>query len=91
MGKTLAGHHLMRVRVQKNIFKRLQEVAREETKRVHDQVTVSDLVRAACYNYLLIYEAQQRLESVIDVSEKEAEGKEAEPEDLVVVIKTPML
>jgi hypothetical protein len=77
----------MRVRVQKNIFKRLQDVAREETRRVHDQVTVSDLVRAACYNFLLIYEAQQRLESVV---EREPE-KEPGEEELVVVVKTPML
>lgn len=77
MGKDLVGHHLMRVRIRKNIFERMQELADEETERTGQHVTVSDIVRAACYNYLLIHESVKRLEVCID-------GE-------VLIITTPML
>lgn len=63
MGKSLVGHHLMRVRIRKSIFERLQEVAEEESERTDDHITVSDLVRSACYNYLLIHESVRQLEN----------------------------
>ena len=82
MGKNLVGHHLMRVRIRKAIFSRLQEVAEEEADRTGEHVTVSDLVRAACYNYLLIHESVRRLENAPPLF---LEGEE------IVIITSPML
>jgi len=81
MAKELVGHHLLRVRIRKSIFEKMQEVAGEESERTGDHVTVSDLVRAACYNYLLIQDAVQRLEN----SPPNEIGEE------VLVITSPML
>ena len=80
MAKALVGHHLLRVRIRKSIFTKLQDTAGEESAKTGVHVTVSDLVRAACYNYLLIHDAVQRLEH--------------NPPDLdeeVLVITSPML
>ena len=63
MAKNLVGHHLMRVRIKKNIFDARQDLAQEETTRTGEHVTVSDLVRAACYRHLLIHESATRLQS----------------------------
>lgn len=63
MGKSLVGHHLMRVRIRKTIYQKLQEVAEEEADRTGEHVTVSDLVRAACYNFLLVHESLRQLEN----------------------------
>lgn len=80
MSKELVGHHLLRVRIKKSIFNKLQEAAEEETDRTNEHVTVSDLVRASCYNYLLIHESIRRLEnSPQDIGEE------------VLVITSPML
>jgi hypothetical protein len=79
MGKQLAGHHLMRVRIRKTIFDKLKEVAEEETIRTGESVSVSDLVRSACYNYLLVHESVNQLEAIA------GEGP------AVVVVQQPML
>jgi hypothetical protein len=79
MGKQLAGHHLMRVRIRKTIFDKLKEVAEEETIRTGEAVSVSDLVRSACYNYLLVHESVNQLEAIA------GEGP------AVVVVQQPML
>lgn len=81
MAKPLVGHHLMRVRIRKQIFELLQEVAEEEAEKTGEHVTVSDLVRAACYNYLLIHESVRRLEN----------APPTELDDAVLVITHPML
>lgn len=81
MKKDLVGQHLLRVRIRKRIFEQLKDVAKEEAHRTGNHITVSDLVRAACYNYLLIHEAVQRLES----------SPPPEIEDEVLVVTTPML
>lgn len=81
MGKPLVGHHLMRVRIRKAIFGKLQEVAEEESDRTGEHVTVSDLVRAACYNYLLVHESVRQLENAPPVCIDEE----------VLIITTPML
>lgn len=81
MSKPLVGHHLMRVRIRKLIFEKLQEVAEEESERTGEHVTVSDLVRAACYNYLLIHESVRRLENAPPM----------EIDDAILVITQPML
>lgn len=62
------GHHLMRVRIRKSVFGRLQEVADEETDRTGEHITVSDLVRSACYNFLLVHDAIRRLEGMLPPS-----------------------
>lgn len=64
MRKPLVGHHLMRVRVRKAVFEKLNEAAQEESVRVGENITVSDLVRAACYDLLLKHEALKRLENL---------------------------
>lgn len=81
MAKELVGHHLLRVRIRKSIFRKLQVTASDESERTGEHVTVSDLVRAACYNYLLIHDAVQRLEN----SPPSEIGEE------VLVITSPML
>lgn len=62
-GKQLVGHHLMRTRIRKQIFDRMEEVAEEQSELLGEHVTVSDIVRAACYNYLLIHDTVQRMEA----------------------------
>ena len=71
----------MRVRIRKKIFQKLQEVAEEESDRTEEHVTVSDLVRAACYNYLMIHDSVRRLENAPPL----------EIEDAILVITQPML
>jgi hypothetical protein len=78
--KNLVGHHLLRVRIRKSIFDKLQQAADEEADKTGEHVTVSDIVRAACYNYLLLHESVQRLEN-----------NPQEFEDEVLVITSPML
>ncbi len=80
MAKQLVGHHLLRVRIRRSIFQQLKDIAEEESERTGEHVTVSDLVRAACYNYLLIHSSVQRLEnSPPDIGEE------------VLIITSPML
>lgn len=69
--KPLVGHHLMRVRIRRGIFEKLEQVAEEESMRTNEHVTVSDLVRAAVYNYLLLHESVRKLESLAEVLEDE--------------------
>tara|TARA_Y100000310_G_scaffold282239_1_gene303307 strand:+ start:274 stop:588 length:315 start_codon:yes stop_codon:yes gene_type:complete len=80
VAKELVGHHLLRVRIRRSIFRKLQETAQEEAARTGEHVTVSDLVRAACYNYLLIHEAVQKLENRPEAIDDE-----------VIIITSPML
>lgn len=82
MAKPLVGQHLMRVRIRKSIFDQMQDLAQEETERTGEHVTISDIVRVACYNHLLIHESLQRLEC-IPPSEME--------EEEVWLISYPML
>lgn len=59
----MKNHHLMRVRIRKTVFARLQEIADEESMRTQQHVTVSDLVRNACLTYMLTYESLLQLEN----------------------------
>jgi hypothetical protein len=81
MAKHLVGHHLLRVRIRKRIFDALRDAAYEEATRTGEHVTVSDLVRAACYNYLLMREAIQNLENL---PPPDLEGE-------ILIVTTPML
>jgi hypothetical protein len=83
MRKPLVGHHLMRVRIRKNIFQEMQGLAEEESTRSSEHVTVSDIVRTACYNYLLVQESLRRLEC--------APPLDLEDEEEVWIIASPML
>ena len=80
MPKQLVGHHLLRVRIRRSIFQQLKDAAQEESEKTGEHVTVSDLVRAACYNYLLIHQAVERLEN-----------SPPDIEDEVLIISSPML
>jgi|GEM_PF-6102597 len=57
-------HHLMRVRVHKALFARLQHIATEETSGRGEYTSVSDLVRAAIRSWIQTYETTQRLQSL---------------------------
>jgi Arc/MetJ-type ribon-helix-helix transcriptional regulator len=59
-------YHLLRVRVKKHIFYRLQELAMEETHSTGEYTTVSDLVRSAIYDWLQMHDATRRLEALHD-------------------------
>lgn len=59
-----ANYHLLRVRVKKHMFYRLQELAMEETHATGEYTTVSDLVRSAIYDWLNTHDAARRLESL---------------------------
>jgi len=73
MQKLHVGHHLLRVRIRKLIFNQLKEAAQAESQRTGLHITVSDLVRQACVNYLLLFQAQQRLTAALDGEEEAQE------------------
>ena len=72
MHKQHVGHHLLRVRIRKVIFQHLKEAAAFESERTGLHITVSDLVRQACVNYLLLHQAQQRLLAVLEAEAEDA-------------------
>ena len=57
-------HHLMRVRVHKSLFSRLQDIATEETSGTGEYTSVSDLVRSAIRSWIQTYETTERLRSL---------------------------
>jgi hypothetical protein len=79
-------HHLLRVRIRKPIFEKLQNIAEEKSVSLNEHVTVSDLVRSAIYNSLLIHEAARRLENVPPIFFEE----DSDEED-IRIIHQPML
>lgn len=56
-------YHLLRVRVKKHVFYRLQNLAMEDRHATGEYTTVSDLVRSAIIDWLHIHDATRRLES----------------------------
>jgi len=56
--------HLLRVRVRKGVFARLQEVAQEETLATGEYTTVSDIVRSAIFDWLTAHDATVAYEAV---------------------------
>lgn len=54
--------HLLRVRVRKGVFARLQEVAQEETHLTGEYTTVSDIVRSAIFDWLTAHDADAVME-----------------------------
>ena len=61
-------HHLMRVRVRRSVFVRLQEIARQESSGKSDYTSVSDLVRSALRNWIQAYESTERLKLLVNPS-----------------------
>ena len=90
MAKQFVGHHLLRVRIRKKIFTDLKEIAEEQSERSGTHVTVSDLVRSACYNYILLQDSIRKLEVLRfieqdieeDIEEMEEEATVATLEEL---------
>lgn len=83
----------MRVRITLRVRDRLAEMAKEESERTGSAVTVSDLVRAACYNYLLVQQSLRHLENA-PPEHLDDDDEESEVEDeaaLVRVYVNPML
>jgi Arc/MetJ-type ribon-helix-helix transcriptional regulator len=54
--------HLLRVRVRKGVFARLQEVAQDETIATGEYTTVSDIVRSAIFDWLTSHDADVMFE-----------------------------
>lgn len=77
----LIGTHLLRVRIRRSIFDRLQEVAEELTEESGKTVTVSDLARSALYNYLLIYNKLQDLRDLATLYQSCFEPSDVSPTD----------
>ncbi|MBO73841.1 MAG: hypothetical protein CMD33_01045 [Flavobacteriales bacterium] len=67
MPKAHVGHHLLRVRIRRRIFEHMQEVAEYESDRTGEHVTVSDLVRQACVNLLVLHETMRSLHELPDL------------------------
>lgn len=63
-GNPRDNHHLMRVRVKMQMFNFLQDAAEDETERLGSHVTVSEIVRAACHDYLIRHETMKRLQNI---------------------------
>jgi hypothetical protein len=61
MSSPASTHHLMRVRIRTNVFRRLQKIAKEERERAKDYTSVSDLVRCALNDYINVYESTSKL------------------------------
>jgi hypothetical protein len=96
MQRNLIGAHLLRVRIKTSLFERLQEIADEETERLSAHVTVSDLVRQACLNAILTYDAMQKLALVVEQDgdgdmddDDDGDGGESDEGDDVVVPTRP--
>lgn len=56
-------YHLLRVRVKKHVFYRLQNLALEDRHSTGEYTTVSDLVRSAIIDWLHVHDAARRLET----------------------------
>ena len=59
-------YHLLRVRVRKGIFLRLQQVAEQETQETGEYTTVSDIVRSAILDWISGHDAELMFSRSID-------------------------
>jgi hypothetical protein len=57
-------HHLMRVRIRSTTFQELQDIARDESQRLGEYTSVSDLVRVALTNWLRTHRATEKLRTL---------------------------
>ena len=58
-------HHLMRVRIRKSVFAKLQTIARSESDLHRDYTSVSDIVRAALATWIQTYDNANRIETTM--------------------------
>jgi Arc/MetJ-type ribon-helix-helix transcriptional regulator len=86
-----ANYHLLRVRVKKHVFYRLQELAMEETHATGEYTTVSDLVRSAIYDWLQTHDAARRLENFGNASKVFRPSGLAVPPELIEPLLAPLL
>lgn len=80
MPKAHVGHHLLRVRIRRKIFEHLQDVAEYESDRTGEHVTVSDLVRQACVNLLVMHETMRALHELPDLMNPDMDEEDWEEE-----------
>ena len=59
-------YHLLRVRVRKGIFLRLQQVAEQETQETGEYTTVSDIVRSAILDWISGHDADLMFSRSLD-------------------------
>jgi hypothetical protein len=99
------GQHLMRTRIRTPVYEQLILLAEEESERINAHVTVSDLVRVACVNHLLIHGAMRQLENLppeefaedldewewVEIDEGAEDEDEDEDDDLIVFHSNPDL
>lgn len=78
MPKAHVGHHLLRVRIRKRIFQHLKDVAAYESERTGEHVTVSDLVRQACVNLLVLHETMLSLHELPDLMDPDLDEEDWE-------------
>lgn len=58
--------HLLRVRIHKKNFEKLKHIAKTESKKFGEYISVSDLVRSQIINLLQVYKTKERLEVVVN-------------------------
>ena len=63
-------HHLLRVRIHKRNFNRLKEMAKAESEKFGEYISVSDLVRGSIINLIQVENTKQRLEVVVNPKRK---------------------
>ena len=75
-------HHLLRVWLRRRVFEQLKEIAKEQSVQRKDvRVSVSDLVRAAVNDWLLIHEQAARLGHLVPPITGEPGPEEVEVEN----------
>lgn len=61
MSQPEATHHLVRVRVRTWVFRRLQEIAKVESKRTGEHLSASDLIRGSLTDCVNLYDTTSKL------------------------------
>jgi Arc/MetJ-type ribon-helix-helix transcriptional regulator len=64
-------HHLMRVRIRKSVFAKLQSIAKSESHLHKDYTSVSDIVRAALATWIQTHDNAYRIETTMANPAKE--------------------
>ena len=64
--KPLPTHHLLRVRIHRKNFEKLKQIAKTESERFGEYISISDLVRGQIINLLQVHKTKERLEVVVN-------------------------
>ena len=59
-------HKLLRVRVHKKIFERMQTIAKDQSDVFCEHISISDIVRASIHSFIQVQESKERLERHIN-------------------------